>query len=228
MQLRAGRTETLRGEISIPASKSHTIRAVLIASLANGTSTLRNPLFSEDAKAAINACQALGASIEQKGSLLIIEGFGPQPKQPTRILNMLNSGTSANLTIGLLAAMGIEAEITGDASLRSRPVSALTEALTGLGCSIEFLDRHGRPPLRISGRITGGAVEINASKSSQYVSSLHMIPKVFIWSKAEGWVLSHLLLSSPTTISACSQDIILQALRYGTHPATLMKVYSTK
>ena len=172
MQLRAGRTETLRGEISIPASKSHTIRAVLIASLANGTSTLRNPLFSEDAKAAINACQALGASIERKGSLLIIEGFGPQPKQPTGILNMLNSGTSTNLTIGLLAAMGIEAEINGDVSLRSRPVSALTEALTGLGCSIEFLDRHGHPPLRISGRITGGTVEIDASKSSQYVSSL--------------------------------------------------------
>ena len=172
MELRVEKTETLCGDIIIPASKSHTIRAVLIASLANGTSTLRNPLFSEDARAAINACKALGASIRQKDATLIIKGFGSQPKRPTGVLDMMNSGTSTNLLIGLLAALGIEAEITGDASLCSRPVTALTEALTGLGCSIEFLERRGCPPLRISGRITGGAVALDAGKSSQYVSSL--------------------------------------------------------
>ena len=172
MELSVTKTETLMGEITIPASKSHTIRAILIASLANGTSTLRNPLFSEDTKAAINACKALGARIKQKNSLLVIDGFGPQPKQPTGVLNMLNSGTSTNLMIGLLAALGIEAEITGDASLCSRPVTPLAEALTGLGCTIKFLDRTGCPPLRISGRIAGGSIVMDASKSSQYVSSL--------------------------------------------------------
>jgi 3-phosphoshikimate 1-carboxyvinyltransferase len=85
---------------------------------------------------------------------------------------MLNSGTSTNLTIGILAALGIKAEITGDASLRSRPVIALTEALTGLGCSIKFLEKQGCPPLQISGRISGGRITLDAGKSSQYVSSL--------------------------------------------------------
>jgi 3-phosphoshikimate 1-carboxyvinyltransferase len=172
MKLIIEKTEKLQGEITIPASKSHTIRAVIIASLAKGTSVLINPLFSEDTKAAINACKALGVKIEQKDNMLTVEGCGASPKQPAEVLDMLNSGTSTNLIIGVLASLGIEAEITGDASLRSRPVTALADALTALGCDIEFLDKQGCPPLRISGRIKGRKVEIDASKSSQYVSSL--------------------------------------------------------
>jgi 3-phosphoshikimate 1-carboxyvinyltransferase len=172
MKLIANKTEVLEGEISIPASKSHTIRAVIIASLATGTSQLINPLFSEDTKAAIRACRALGAKIDQKDSILSIEGFGSNPRNPAEVLDMLNSGTSTNLIMGILAACGIEAEITGDASLKSRPVTALTKALTDLGCNIRFLDKPGYPPLKISGKIKHSKTEIDASKSSQYVSSL--------------------------------------------------------
>ncbi|MFC1591605.1 3-phosphoshikimate 1-carboxyvinyltransferase [Thermodesulfobacteriota bacterium] len=172
MQLSIQPTRTLQGEVTIPASKSHTIRAVLLAALAPGTSTLESPLFSDDTRAAIQACRSLGATITQQGTTLIIEGFGSSPRQPSAALDMLNSGTSTNLIIGMLAALGISAEITGDASLRSRPVAALARALTELGCRIEFLDKPGCPPLRMSGRITGSAVALDASKSSQYVSSL--------------------------------------------------------
>ncbi len=172
MELIIEKTDKLQGEIIVPSSKSHTIRAVITASLAKGRSKIINPLISDDTKAAINACKALGATIEQRGSILFIEGFGINPETPENVLDMLNSGTSTNLIMGILAALGIEAEITGDSSLRSRPVTALAEALTGLGLSIEFLDNHGCPPLRISGRIKGGKINIDAGKSSQYVSSL--------------------------------------------------------
>ena len=172
MQLIIKKTEKLRGEITMPASKSHTIRAVIIASLAEGTSTLINPLFSEDTKAAINACQALGAKIEQKDTRLTIEGFGTNPRRPPEVLDMLNSGTSTNLMLGILAALGIEAVITGDASLRKRPVNALTEALIELGLNIEFFGIQGCPPLKISGKLQGRKITVDAGKSSQYVSSL--------------------------------------------------------
>lgn len=172
MQLVIEKTEKLQGEITIPASKSHTIRAVIIASLAEGRSTLVNPLYSEDTKAAINACQALGAKIEQSGTRLTIEGFGANPRQPTEVLDMLNSGTSTNLLLGILAALGLTATITGDASLRKRPVNALTEVLRELGLTIEFHATPGCPPLSISGKMKGSTITVDAAKSSQYVSSL--------------------------------------------------------
>ena len=172
MKLVAGKTKKLQGKITIPASKSHTIRAIIIASLAEGISKLVNPLFSEDTCAAINACRAVGAKIERKGDRLIVEGWGGNPEKQPGVIDMLNSGTSTNLMIGVLAALGVEAEITGDSSLRSRPVTALAEALTGLGLNINFTGKSGCPPVKISGRIRGGRVKIDSAKSSQYVSSL--------------------------------------------------------
>ncbi|MBM4312017.1 MAG: 3-phosphoshikimate 1-carboxyvinyltransferase [Deltaproteobacteria bacterium] len=162
----------LQGRIAIPASKSHTIRAVLIAALADGTSVLHRPLVSEDTQAAIDACRALGARIVQSDDRIEITGFGPHPVQPITTLDMLNSGTSTNLMLGVLAALGMQANITGDASLQSRPVQALTDALQKLGCSVIFHARPGCPPLSVRGRMRGGSVVLDASKSSQYVSSL--------------------------------------------------------
>jgi len=172
MRLHVKKTDRLQGEIVVPASKSHTIRAVILAALADGKSVLHNPLFSEDTKAAIGACTALGADIEQKGSTLVVRGFGPHPRQPAGVLDMLNSGTSTNLLLGTVAALGIEAEISGDSSLCSRPVTALADALTALGCTVDFRDKQGYPPVKISGKLKGGSVAIDASKSSQYISSL--------------------------------------------------------
>jgi 3-phosphoshikimate 1-carboxyvinyltransferase len=172
MILQVEQTARLQGHIAIPASKSHTIRAVLMASLAEGTSILHRPLISEDTRAALNACKALGARISEFDDRLEITGFGAAPTQPAEPLDMLNSGTSTNLTLGLLAALGIQADVTGDASLQGRPVQALTDALQQLGCSISFQGQIGCPPLSISGRMKGGSVVLDASKSSQYISSL--------------------------------------------------------
>ena len=165
-------TERLQGRIAIPASKSHTIRAVLLAALAEGTSVLHRPLLSEDTRAVLNACRALGAVISEFDDRIEITGFDTKPVQPAEPLDMLNSGTSTNLTLGVLAALGLQADVTGDASLQSRPVKALTDALQGLGCTTRFHASDGCPPLSISGRMQGGTVELDASKSSQYVSSL--------------------------------------------------------
>jgi 3-phosphoshikimate 1-carboxyvinyltransferase len=172
MRLIVNKTEKLRGEITIPASKSHTIRAVIIASLAKGMSRIINPLISEDTKAAINVCQSLGTKIETKDNELIIDGFGNNPKKPSETIDMLNSGASTNLMLSIFAVFGIEATFTGDASLKARPVKPLADALVSLGANINYLEKEGCPPLKISGKIKAGLIKIDGSKSSQYISSL--------------------------------------------------------
>jgi len=84
----------LKGEAVIPSSKSHTIRAIIIASLAEGISKIKNPLDSADTKAAVNGCKALGAKINQENKdEWIIEGFDGKPVEPKEKIDTLNSGT---------------------------------------------------------------------------------------------------------------------------------------
>ena len=173
MKLIASKTEELKGEITIPGSKSHTIRAVIFASLAEGTSKISNPLKSGDTMASVNACIALGAKINtENGNEWIIEGFNLKPTMPKDVLNMANSGTSTNLVSGIVAAL-CEEEITldGDDSLRSRPMQPLLKALNNLGAEALSSDNNGKCPVKIKGKMTGGKTEVDGI-SSQFVSSL--------------------------------------------------------
>lgn len=173
MELIVAGTASLQGCIAVPASKSHTIRAVLLAALASGTSRLHCPLLSEDTRAVIEACQVLGARITpDDAGCLIVEGFGTSPRTPAAPLNMYNSGTTTNLMLGVLAALGVEADLTGDDSLCSRPVGPLAAVLQAGGCTITYHGHEGCPPLRLSGRLAGGPCTLDAARSSQYVSSL--------------------------------------------------------
>lgn len=171
MNLIVNKTEKLAGEIQIPASKSHTIRAIVIASLANGTSKIINPLFSDDTKAAINGCKALGAKIEKKDNNLIIGGFNGNPKEPKEKLGMLNSGTSINMLASVAALGRFKVTLDGDSSLRKRPVQPLLDALKNLGANAISTNNNLCPPIEIHGPIKGGKTEVDC-KSSQYLSSL--------------------------------------------------------
>jgi|TARA_B100001971_G_scaffold179314_1_gene174727 3-phosphoshikimate 1-carboxyvinyltransferase len=171
MELIINKIEKLTGQIEIPGSKSHTIRAVVIASLANGTSKIINPLFSDDTKAAINGCKALGAKIKQQGNLILIEGFNAKPQEPKEKLDMLNSGTSINMLTSIAALGNFKVTLDGDNSLRKRPLQPLLGALENLGVSAKSINNNNCPPIEIQGPIKGGKTEVDC-KSSQYVSSL--------------------------------------------------------
>ena len=173
MKLIVNKTEELKGEITIPGSKSHTIRAVIIASLAEGTSKLINPLKSEDTMAAVNACRALGAKINVDNEWeWVVEGFNHNPIIPKNVLNMANSGTSTNLVSGIVAALcGEEVTLDGDESLRSRPMQPLLKALNNLGAEALSENNNGKCPVKIKGKMSGGKTEVDGI-SSQYVSSL--------------------------------------------------------
>ncbi len=169
MKIRVRPAKFLKGKVSVPASKSHTIRGVVIASLAEGRSELINPLESLDTIAAANACTKLGARIKKEEGLWIVEGFGRKPCRPDGVIDLMNSGTSFNLICGVCSLGDFEVLLDGDDSLRTRPVEPLLKALNMLGaCAFSV---KGKPPVKIKGPIKGGKTEVDGI-SSQFVSSL--------------------------------------------------------
>ncbi len=173
MKLIVEKTEKLEGEITIPSSKSHTIRAVIIASLAEGTSKIINPLKSDDTMATVNACKSLGAKININNEKeWTIEGFDHTPKISGEVLNMANSGTSLRLISGMIAALcDVEVEMDGDDSLKTRPIQPLLKSFNELGAEALSVNNDGCCPIKIKGKMSGGSTEIKGI-TSQYISSL--------------------------------------------------------
>jgi len=161
---------SLEGSIEIPGSKSHTIRAVVIASLANGKSRIISPLDSGDTRSAVVACRALGAEIEI-GKEWIVRGFGGYPQLQASKIDLGNSGTSLSLTTSVAALQEEEVVFDGDDSLRTRPIQPLLDALNNLGASAYSVGENGCCPIRVRGRMRGGKTKVSGI-SSQYLSSL--------------------------------------------------------
>ena len=168
------KTSCLSGLVSITGSKSHTIRAVAVGSLANGTSCVHKPLISSDALSAVDCYRALGAEIStEKDDLWVINGLNGQIKPGNTRIDVGNSGTTMNLAIGSCALISPETEIllTGDHQIQSRPVGPILNAVNDLGANGHTHKDNGCPPLTISGQLRGGKVTMEC-KSSQYLSSL--------------------------------------------------------
>lgn len=136
----------------MPGDKSISHRAAMIAALASGTSRIRNFSTSEDCAATLRCLEQLGVSIARKShDVVVVQGAGMRglsaSKKP---LDCGNSGTTMRLLAGVLAGQDFEATLTGDESLRSRPMQRIIEPLEMIGA--EILSNDGRPPLTIRGR----------------------------------------------------------------------------
>ena len=164
----------LKGTVLIPGSKSHTIRAVAIASLAAGESLIHNPLDSSDTQAAVACYRALGAKINTSDSKLWkVTGTGGAITPPPEIIDVGNSGTTLRIAMGSasLAQAGQTISFTGDEQIQTRPVGPLMDALGELGAKCASLKNNGKVPVEITGKLTGGKTAI-AATTSQYLSSL--------------------------------------------------------
>jgi len=161
----------LSGQVRIPASKSHTIRAVAIGSLARGTSRVANPLVSSDTLAAVEVYRKFGASIVLDGEWAIT-GTGGAPAVPDDIVDVGNSGTTLYIALGTAALIDGYTVFTGDHQIRSRPAGPLLEAMNNLGAHGFSTRGDGRPPLVVGGPMRGGRTELDGSKTSQYLTSL--------------------------------------------------------
>lgn len=162
---------SVKGKVLPPPSKSHTHRSFLLASMADGRSIISNPLMSADTKATINACRMMGADILIDNGVVTVEGGNLHA--PSEMVDAENSGTTMRLFAGICSMFDSEVTITGDESLRKRPMGPLLDALSQTGTVCTSVD--GLPPVTITGPNLGGTVHVDGGISSQYISSLMLV-----------------------------------------------------
>lgn len=142
----------MSGEARVPGDKSISHRSIMLGALANGTTRVKGFLEGEDALATLAAFRAMGVHIEgpEHGNVTV-HGVGLHGlTAPADALDLGNAGTGMRLICGLLAGQTFDAELTGDASLCSRPMGRVIDPLTMMGASIQSA-QGGRPPLAIRG-----------------------------------------------------------------------------
>lgn len=141
--------------LTVPGDKSLTQRALILAALGTGRSRLRGLLHGGDAASTRGALVQLGADIPEipaDGGEMTVDGVGLGGlTEPGGVLDLGNSGTGTRLLLGVLAGTGLRATLTGDASLRSRPMRRVTDPLKVMGARFEHLQEAGRLPLSVHG-----------------------------------------------------------------------------
>lgn len=174
--MKKGTTDVLRSnpiDVTVPGDKSVTHRALIFAALAEGQSRLMGLLDAEDTRSTAAALRDLGVDIGDPASEpLMVKGRGLAAlRPPNRPLDCGNSGTTARLLLGALAGCPFEAVVTGDASLRRRPMRRITRPLSAYGALFEELDEEGRLPIRVTGARGGAEIEHYNERSSAQVKT---------------------------------------------------------
>jgi 3-phosphoshikimate 1-carboxyvinyltransferase len=136
----------VQGTVRVPGDKSITHRALLLGAMARGTSRIRGALTSLDARSSARVLRQLGAAISplRDGSTISVEGRG-RLRRPADVLDCGNSGTTTRLLLGLLAGHPFAATLTGDGSLRRRPMRRVTGPLSQMGARFTELAADGLP-----------------------------------------------------------------------------------
>jgi 3-phosphoshikimate 1-carboxyvinyltransferase len=166
----------LDATVRVPGSKSLTNRALLIASLAKGTTRLRNALFSDDSCYFAKALQTLGfeLQLDEAMSEMTVTGLGGHIPSKNAELFIGNAGTAARFLSAFLTLGNGEYVVDGDSRMRERPIQDLIEALNQLGVEVEA--KNNCPPVQIFARgLPGGKTTIAGNVSSQFLSALLMV-----------------------------------------------------
>ena len=162
--------QPFRSTIEVPGSKSVANRALICAALSSGTSTLTNLPSGDDTEAMLTALCDLGLTVERTGTG--VEITRRQPLQSAGLDAGL-AGTTSRFLTALVATGDREIQIDGRKRLRQRPFGPLINALRSLGADIQ--DSNGGLPLTIRGPLRGGTLQVDATMSSQFISSLMMV-----------------------------------------------------
>ena len=168
MKCRVEKSE-IDGDIDCPPNKSYTHRAIFIASLAMDKSIIKNILRSEDTNATIDACKNFGVEIDDVGNAIRVTSAN-ELKIKKDIIDAANSGTTIRIAAAISSLADNTITLTGDSSLKKRPMEPLLNALESLGAQCS--SSNGNPPISIKGRIKGGKVKIPGNTSSQFISAL--------------------------------------------------------
>tara|TARA_Y100001970_G_scaffold40726_1_gene50204 strand:- start:3793 stop:5091 length:1299 start_codon:yes stop_codon:yes gene_type:complete len=161
----------INGLIKIPGDKSISHRSIMIPSISNGVCEISNILKSDDVLRTINAFKEMGVEIIEENKKIIINGKGLESlKKPNKELYLGNSGTSARLLTGLLAAQKFDSVLTGDKSLSSRPMKRITTPLGDMGANI--ITNDGKMPIIIKGSVLKNCKILIEIPSAQIKSGL--------------------------------------------------------
>lgn len=176
----------LRGTIRVPGDKSISHRALLFNALADGTARVRGFLDGADCRTTLAALRAMGVRIEERDGTLTVHGTGIHGlTEPADILDCGNSGTTTRLLLGILAGQPFFTALTGDGSLRHRPMGRVTDPLRQMGARIDGREGGKLLPLGVRGGNLHGIAYALPVASAQVKSSL---------------LLAALFADSPTTL----------------------------
>jgi 3-phosphoshikimate 1-carboxyvinyltransferase len=143
---------SMGGSLVVPGDKSVSHRMAMLAGIASGTSTVHNFLHSEDTLCTLRAMEALGArTFVGEDGTLHIQGNGGNLLEPAGSLDCGNSGTTIRLLAGVMAGNKVHVEMSGDDSLRLRPMGRIKEPLERMGAKVELTGEKGTAPIRITG-----------------------------------------------------------------------------
>ncbi len=173
MDIKITKVKKVLGDLRVPSDKSISHRSVILTSMAKGTSTVKNILKAGDTLTTISVFKSLGVGIEEKGEVIEIKGvnlFGY--KEPEDILDMGNSGTTTRLTLGLLSGQDFFSALTGDSSLRKRPMGRVVNPLREMGAEIDGRKEGELLPLSVRGKRLTGIEFFNKKSSAQVKSAL--------------------------------------------------------
>jgi 3-phosphoshikimate 1-carboxyvinyltransferase len=170
----------ISGEVRVPGDKSISHRSIMLGALAEGTTRVSGFLEGEDALATVAAFRAMGVAIEgPEDGEVTIHGVGLHGLQvPSAALDMGNSGTSIRLLSGLLAGQAFDTELTGDVSLRKRPMGRVMDPLKLMGARIEGAER-GTPPLHIAGGQALQGIHYDLPMASAQVKSCVLLAGLY-------------------------------------------------
>ncbi len=172
----------VRGEVTLPGSKSLSNRILLLAALASGTTRITNLLDSDDVRHMLNALRSLGVDYRLSDDRQVCQVTGcqgPFRSAPSCELFLGNAGTAVRPLTAALCLAGGRYAITGEPRMYERPIGDLVDALRALGADIQYMGNQGFPPLAIRGkRLEGGQVQVRGNVSSQYLTALLLIAPV--------------------------------------------------
>ncbi|SHK15984.1 3-phosphoshikimate 1-carboxyvinyltransferase [Hespellia stercorisuis] len=146
-----GKITGLKGTITIPGDKSVSHRAIMLGSIAQGTTEIHNFLRGADCLSTIQCFRSMGIEIKENQDIVTVHGKGLHGlTAPSDILDVGNSGTTTRLLSGILAGQEFDSKMSGDSSLNTRPMRRIIEPLTQMGANISSIMRNGCAPLYIS------------------------------------------------------------------------------
>jgi 3-phosphoshikimate 1-carboxyvinyltransferase len=178
MDQSVSRARRLEGSVSLPADKSIGHRTALLSALADGRSRIENYPSSADPHSTLDCVRQLGIAVEQDGATVHIDGQGLDGlSAPDAPLDCGNSGTTMRLLAGILAGQPFDSVLTGDASLRSRPMARIADPLNAMDAEVRLTDGHA--PVHITGGATLQGMTYPLPIASAQVKSCVLLAGLF-------------------------------------------------